>query len=394
MSSSTSYDPNWFTRRGFRSYNVGLDTEQANGAAARMVPLDGRPNYTLKDLDAIFLRQLGVDISNPLTTAPNVTPMGLVYGDSYENMHVVHPLPNKFLMGRKGDAAPFTEYRKNLADLGYRSTGAGAPVIGAEATQVESRLQHSWAYAPEIMPDMISATRPFGRQFPGQYLPGKYFTLGSMRLAVAERVINDFRMSLLGASPDYDGKAERDGVPEPTFAPLDLDGDGRVMCSAYNAQPHWLKLSERSDGNLGLTSWAPDSLAAVAVLFPVKSVADLTMDQCNGLMEHYDLYRFAWASTAGAAGPLTGNDAESVAVEFRPFSVNGVFTLRKSHFYRVWIRGELWDDLLSRPVTQVNMDSAVCADPSGDGSQVSDLTILYQREWYNRYGAQLSGGHN
>ena len=341
-------DRNWFTVCGFRG-----NTPTADGDKAKPIPRNN-VNYTLEDLDAVFLRQLGINMDDLTMSAANVEPFGIGIDTTTTGfMCIFSPLPPAFKIPVNGVVFSATA-RQNLADLSFK-------VSSATPTRIEDPTKYPWAYS-------TSATEP-------RRLPVAYLSLGQVKLAILERVINDFRMSLLGASPDYDGSTDKlDGVTRPAFYPLDLDQDGRALCSAYEKRTSWY---------LGTGSGK--------LLFDSSLDPSVTESDINIKMTFYSLDR--WEPVVGlpkfGRGPTRGSSAMP-----NFFSVAGVMLLRKSHFFRVWTRGELWDDLVQKPVAQVDMDSAVCVDPNGNGNHADDLTVLYQKQWVSRYNAQLSSPNN
>jgi hypothetical protein len=69
------------------------------------------------------------------------------------------------------------------------------------------------------------------------------------------------------------------------------------------------------------------------------------------------------------------------------FTVTGAFFLGKSHYYRVFSRGEVWDNLLNVKVDDATLDSVLAVDP--DGTDTTQTQFLYQRWFYNRYLGML-----
>jgi hypothetical protein len=69
------------------------------------------------------------------------------------------------------------------------------------------------------------------------------------------------------------------------------------------------------------------------------------------------------------------------------FTITGNFFVGKSHFYRIFSRGEIWDNLLNIKVNDATLDSVVTVDP--EGTDPSQTQFLYQRWFYNRYLAML-----
>ncbi len=157
-----------------------------------------------------------------------------------------------------------------------------------------------------------------------------------MRARAMELMLNDWRMSFLGASPDYAA----------AFRPLDVDGDGYAICSGYRT---WSAFAD----DVGGMTWP-------------RQLAD--------------------ASGVGPAPEIY-------------FSLTGCLTIGKSHYYRVITRGELWDSLLGRPVSTATLESVLAIDANGDGRQdanpsaatgiADDVTVLHQRWYWNRYNGLL-----
>ncbi|HAT09670.1 MAG TPA: hypothetical protein DCS97_03560 [Planctomycetes bacterium] len=147
------------------------------------------------------------------------------------------------------------------------------------------------------------------------------------KLINMERVLNDWRMSFFGANPTYGD-----------FRPLDFDGDGWAVASCYtiNIPYHPIKPSA---GN-------PN--------YPAKQATD-------------------------GIGP---------APDHR-FSLTGYFTLEKARYYRVLVRGELFDELTQKAVAEANMDAAFCVDPDGNftgsAGSLNDSCTLYSRWMTNSY---------
>lgn len=141
---------------------------------------------------------------------------------------------------------------------------------------------------------------------------------------VMERYLNDFRMSFLGAGPGY----------SESYRPLDFSGDGVVHCSAYAAT-----------GN--------------------------ATDAANGL---------DWHRPAAAAGRGPTPD--------HWFSLSGCFYIGRSHHFRIFTRGELFDNLVQKPVANATLETVVVADP--EGTDPAEVRVLYQRWLHNRYTGDLS----
>lgn len=168
----------------------------------------------------------------------------------------------------------------------------------------------------------------------------------AQRGAIMERMLNDYRMSFLGSSPfyhSYDRAAYDKWSDDPgreEFRPLDFDGNGQVHCSGY----------------------ASSGIAAEIAL---------------GLDRHQ---------------PAVGSGRGPDPVNW--FSATGCFYLGKSHFYRVMIRGEVFDALANRPVSQQHLESVICVDPEAPllpaaDRRTDDLRVLFQRWHQSDFNGEL-----
>jgi hypothetical protein len=287
---------------------------QAPDVAPTWGGFPGTPVQSVQDLDALFLANLGIDISNPASQqaipvwgAPETygitslaTPAGLDWGnptDPHGQVLMYQYTPDQ-----------------TIASLAHASFFTGnAPTIAnpnpADPTTVAN---------PAYDPTMPTAT-------PAQ------------RAAVMELMLNDFRMSFLGAAPGYLGQ----------FQPLDFDGDGKVLCSAYPSNP----LASSLELQLHLDQYQP----------PGTPVAN-------------------------------------------PFSLTGCFELGKSHFYRILSRGEIWDNFLKAPASECLLDSVLCVDPADEANALAPASLqhagrqysthlLYQRTWSDRYRGDMARNH-
>lgn len=146
-----------------------------------------------------------------------------------------------------------------------------------------------------------------------------------------ERVLNDFRMSFFGSSPQmYD-----------SFRPLDFDGDRtKVMASCY------------------ASSGDPDEVS-------------------KGI----DRYTTVFDGTYGP-GQGAPPDAD------KWFSLAGTFYIGKSHYFRLLCRGELFDNVVQRPVSDATLESVLVVDP--EGTDITQTHHLFQRWHFNRFTGSLS----
>jgi hypothetical protein len=84
------------------------------------------------------------------------------------------------------------------------------------------------------------------------------------------------------------------------------------------------------------------------------------------------------------------------------FSNTGCFFIGKSRFWRIRSRGEVWDNVTNKTLSEGLLDSVVCVDPADAttadplpnpaGGQWSTHTI-YQRWWYDVYRGMMSHRH-
>jgi len=165
------------------------------------------------------------------------------------------------------------------------------------------------------------------------------------RAKVMERMLNDFRMSFLGASPEYCDD----------FRPLDFDGDGKVMSSCYDINP-----AATGNETLYRTSrWAP--------------------------------------VVAAGQGPALSNHLTNVdpLIGASPwFSATGCFYIGKSRYFRVLARGEVYDNLLKKPVSAQTLETVIAVDPESPRIPVGGSTpvqnhTLFQRWHYNDVTTEL-----
>lgn len=244
---------------------------------------------SIKELDRLFLANLGIDLDNPTSSTPTLA----------------------WASAANGGVRSFTPVW-NLASL-------------RSATFFDDT---------------------FGSILPGSYTIGTTLLpyTAAERTQAMEMIINDFRVSFFGSSPGYDD-----------FLPLDLNGDGKINCSVY----------PRVAGDPALP---PDPALARA--------SDLGIDQ------------FVATPTAVAPDKF--------------FSSTGVFMMTRSRFWRVFVRGEVWDNLLNTVVTDILLESVIAVDPVNSakdlevapasqnpkGGQYSTHT-LFQRWHFDKYRGHL-----
>lgn len=106
---------------------------------------------------------------------------------------------------------------------------------------------------------------------------------------------------------------------------------------------------------------------------------------------------------SGGSGPLfqytssvDGNGIATVPVDSY-FANTGVFFVGRSRFWRIMVRGELWDNVLQSAVNCAQLDSVLCVDPVNEAREWAAggtpdpakgqyaTHLLYQRWFYNVY---------
>lgn len=159
------------------------------------------------------------------------------------------------------------------------------------------------------------------------------------RTQVMELIVNDMRLSFFGSSPQYGSD----------FRAFDFNGDGKACCSGF--APH------------GAATGDETAL-------------------------HIDQY-------------TTSVDANGIAmVEVdNYFSNTGCFFLGKSRFWRVIVRGEVWDNYLKVSNNSVDLDTVICLDPTDADNAMTTHAhapgrqyathMLYQAWMYNNYRSLL-----
>jgi len=241
---------------------------------------DAQACSTLEDLDRAFLRQLGENFDTPGDGVP-LRPITSTWADS-----------------------PATAISN-----GHRITFSVDP----------SALSNTIRTLADVTADRLRST----------FAPANTPGISVERAKVMERMLNDFRMSFLGAGPGY----------SETFRPLDFDGDGKVMGSCYAQNP----AATPEEKTFRTDRWKPVD--------------------------------------AGHAKPGRGPMPDSW------FTVTGCFYIGKSHHFRIFCRGEVYDNVLRKPVAQQTVDAVWVADP--DGVNPRDSRMIFQRWEYNRSTSEL-----
>ncbi len=236
---------------------------------------------TIEQIDALFLRQLGENFATPGTTCPQ---------------------------------RPIVSNRTNY-NSPIRFSLAGAPVSNTIRSLVTG--------------DLLGTTSGVSSVERGK---------------VMERMLNDYRMSFLGSSPDY-----------ADFRPLDFDGDTHVQCSCY----------------------APNDLA--------------TPEEAK---YHTDRWTPVEADGRGPAPTPYTKPVPAYTGTSPWFTVSGCFYIGKSHFYRIFVRGEVYDNLLRKPIATQNLESVLAVDPEAPaapapGRVSAEQRLLFQRWHHNPNTSEL-----
>lgn len=180
--------------------------------------------------------------------------------------------------------------------------------------------------------------------------------LALARAKLMERVLNDWRMSFLGASKGY----------ADDFRPKDFDGDGKVFCSGYLG-------GTAEEPITRLTCW---QLADAAGNGP-------------GIGTRSD--------DPAYINPTASDPAKRLTL----FSLTGCLAIARSHQFKLLVRGELFDNLLGKPVAERHSETAVLIDPDNNvvrsanpavlPSGLGDTTIIMQRPVHSYYRGYLAG---
>jgi len=164
-----------------------------------------------------------------------------------------------------------------------------------------------------------------------------------------ERVLNDWRMSFFGANPEY-----------ADFTPLDFNGDGFAVSSAYGA------CDLRCDPK---DVMVPDPTSAPPATRTVP------------------LPGRAYPSRAAADGVGPAPDLW--------FSLTGFLVFDKVRYIRTIVRGQVWDEVRRVPVSSAELDAVLAVDPDGEagvagGNGLTDSSVLYQRWMHNNYTGNMA----
>jgi hypothetical protein len=344
------------TRAQWMEYSPGTTNWTATSWNGNTTTWKNGPNNlraeNLHDLDALFLAQLGIDINNPAAPVVYTGPVNFTAGPAPRpggwngNYSINHHLPtvNIAMMAQSPN---FTEIV-----TGADNIPATAGFIAADGSNISS-----------VSINGISAT-------------------AGLLTETMELMLNDFRLSLLGSNPGY----------QATFQALDFNGDGRVACSAFPSAFH---NPTGYAGSATMAASGPNTVDTINVSRGITcsaTEAALHIDQVVGATE----------APLGSTSATTGAVTISSNAAYVPFCINGNFDMGKSRFYRILVRGALWDNLRSMPMSESLLDSVLCVDPAeeaqeyaGDpnaqhpGKQYS-THVIYQRWWFDKYRGALS----
>jgi hypothetical protein len=180
---------------------------------------------------------------------------------------------------------------------------------------------------------------------PGSVVGTQPTKLARARAKLMERILNDWRMSFLGSAKSY----------ADDFRPKDFDGDGLVFCSGYLDNPS----------------------------------VDPTSDTPLRCWQYAD---------ANGDGP--GNASGGGTKKLTIFSITGCLAFTRSHQYKILVRGELYDNIIGRPVAEKYLETALLVDPDNNivrssnpavlPTGLNDSTIIMQRPIHNYYRGYLS----
>jgi hypothetical protein len=305
-------------------------------------PLLTRPN-TVKQLDRLFLAALGehffqdyiggaypsaATLETPVTglaarrirlddKAGKRAAITARYGSDYINAKGDHRRRETFF----GTEFKYMQASSNIAGMKRRLLyKSGDTEYG------------TWANGPQLNPDDPAHLMRVRR-----------------KLANMELVLNDMRMSFFGANPDYSPRPIKfdNGVTDPPspwnpvvdeFRPYDFDGDGYALCSCYT-----------------------DKIPLPAVTWPgSRSIPIMPTAAGDSPPDILDL-----RDAVGRRYPASPAPAGYGATPDFYFSLTGYYVMEKARFWRVISRGEVWDELLRKPISEATFENAFCIDPEG-----------------------------
>lgn len=182
-----------------------------------------------------------------------------------------------------------------------------------------------------------------------------------------ERLLNDVRMSFFGSQAmdfNYDGLAESsangwdDGYADPAAYASLFGGSGGLAVTGGKPMSGTYHPAHKSGGSTVSTT---DGQAVITALD--GSSMETEVD--------------AWRDDLKGWFPIRYHNGRQIG-----FSATGRLSMDKSVNYRVWIRGQVWDNLQNVQVTESNYELCYALDPNRDGD-VSDSHITLQRAFKN-----------
>ena len=294
----------------------------------------------LHDLDALFLANLGIDINNP--------------GNPVVYTGAIH------------------------------FTNGDAPRSGGWIGWYGGLEQH---YLPSVNIAMLANMPVFHQTIKGlsaandpMHLVGTTAT-GAQLTQTMELMLNDFRLSVLGSNPGY----------QETFQALDFNGDGKVACSAFPSAYSPSATDPVLANPADVFAYNPtDSRSATAS----ATEAALHIDQVVTASEPP-------FSPSGSATSTGGAVTLSSDANYIPFCISGNFNINKSKFYRIIVRGSLWDNIHSQSMSEALLDSVLCIDPADEAQEYGPSGtqhparqysnhVIYQRWWFDKYRGLMS----
>lgn len=293
---------------------------------------------TMEQIDRQFLANLGESFENPgrVTTAAALAEIDSSTGRSRPARYVIasnsaaDPSASNFGTGCQ---TYVSEYRitNNIRTL---LTPIDTTVATASLTTRSTDPQSGAGLVPQKLWLLDEQNGEADASYTPTSVVGTSPThLARARAKLMELVLNDWRMSFLGASKEYAG----------SFAPKDFDGDGEVFCSGY--------------------------------LVPASADADTSL-------------------TCHVAADASGNGPTA---NLTLFSLTGCLSFMRSNQYHIVVRGELYDNLIDKAVSEHYLESAYLMDPNRDVNRsvapktgMKASTVMMQRQVHNYYRGYMT----
>jgi len=251
-----------------------------------------------------------------------------------------------------------------LSILGYNPGPSGLNMIGTNPNpnrlviikNDQLKAEHLFTYASLSSTKTIAELRTLSLL--DESAKPEKSARNAHRARLMERMTNDLRMSFFGSSPNYTGTGQTQYAAPgslPTaaqFGALDLDGDG----TAYSSFTHVI--------NPAACIYPGDAGATVPT--------GLDPFDCDG-----DTITSATEPKSGAAETVPWATSRSASI---PFSLTGYFAFGKSHYWRMFVRGQVYDTWKGRPVDEVNMQAVFAVDPTNRGTAgIKDSHFIMQQ---------------